>query len=489
MFDGFSLRWFDIEPGVRLRVRVGGDGPPVVLLHGHPRTHTTWHAVAPLLLEAGHTVVCPDLRGYGRSTAPPPRVDHAQASKRAMAGDVLALMRRLGHERFAVVGHDRGSYVAFRLAMDHPEAVDRLAVLDSVPIGEALARADARFAAAWWHWFFFAQPDIPERVITADPQAWYRAGPERAAVMGEDNYADHLAAIGDPAVVRAMVEDYRAGLGVDRAADDADLAAGRRLVRPTLVAWSTGDDMVDLYGDVLAVWRPWAADLRGAAIDSGHHMAEEAPDQLARVLITFLDPAAATAPVGDPGNDPIPHGGRGPMEQPVIPEPDEKDWTWVLDQPCPECGYDASAVPAAELGDRIRATTPGWIAALAAPDAADRPDPRVWSVLEYGCHVRDVHVIFGRRLAAMLQEDDPQFDNWDQDATAVAERYWTQDPARVGDELAAAADGTAGRFDTVAADQWGRTGRRSNGSTFTVRTLGLYYLHDVVHHARDIARS
>ena len=294
MFEGFALHWVDIEDHVRLRVRVGGDGPPVVLLHGHPRTHTTWHSVAPLLAAAGHTVVCPDLRGYGRSSAPWPRADHAQASKRALAADVLELMRRLGHERFAVVGHDRGSYVAFRLAMDHPEAVDRLAVLDSVPIWEALARADARFAAAWGHWFFFAQPGIPERVITADPDAWYGTGPDRAARMGESNYADYLAAIRDPAVVRAMVEDYRAGLGVDRAADDADRADGRRLACPTLVAWSTADDMEQLYGDVLAVWRFWASDLRGVAITSDHHMAEEAPDQLAAVLTGFLDPPPAS---------------------------------------------------------------------------------------------------------------------------------------------------------------------------------------------------
>jgi haloacetate dehalogenase len=293
MFEGFALQHVDVDDGVRLRVRVGGHGPPVVLLHGHPRTHTTWHAVAPLLAAAGHTVVCPDLRGYGRSTAPAPRPSHVQASKRAMAGDVLALMRELGHQRFAAVGHDRGSYVAFRLAMDHPQAVSRLAVLDSVPIGEALARADARFATAWWHWFFLAQPELPERIITADPDGWYGAGVARAGRMGEGNYADYLAAIRDPAVVRAMVEDYRAGLGVDRAADEADRAAGRRLRCPTLVAWSTDDDMEDLYGDVLAVWRPWASELRGAAISSGHHMAEDAPDELAAVLADFLTSAPA----------------------------------------------------------------------------------------------------------------------------------------------------------------------------------------------------
>ncbi len=291
VFDDFTLLWVDVANDVRLRVRVGGDGPPVVLLHGHPRTHTTWHRVAPRLVAAGYTVICPDLRGYGRSSSPPPRADHAQASKRAMAGDVVELMDQLGHKRFAVVGHDRGSYVAHRLAMDHPPAVTHLAVLDSVPIGEALARADARFAAAWWHWFFMAQPELPERVITADPDAWYgteASDPGRTARMGERNYTDYLASIRDPVVVRAMVEDYRAGLGVDRAADDADRAAGRRLVCPTLVAWSTDDDMEDLYGDVLAVWRPWAQDLAGVAISSGHHMPEQAPGDLAAALITHL---------------------------------------------------------------------------------------------------------------------------------------------------------------------------------------------------------
>lgn len=152
-----------------------------------------------------------------------------------MAGDVVTLMRLLGHGRFAVVGHDRGSYVAHRLAMDYPDRATHLVVLDSVPIGEALARADARFAEAWWHWFFFAQPDKPERAIAADPDAWYGAGPEQQARMGEQNYADYLAAIRDPEVIRAMVEDYRAGLGVDRAADDADQDAGRSVQYPTLV--------------------------------------------------------------------------------------------------------------------------------------------------------------------------------------------------------------------------------------------------------------
>ena len=290
MFDGFDEWDLEVADGVSLHGRSGGDpgsGSPVVLLHGHPRTHTTWHRVAPLLAAAGHRVVCPDLRGYGRSAKPPTTADHAPYSKRAMAADIRALMSRLGHHRFAVVGHDRGSYVAMRLALDSPEAVSALAVLDCVPIGEALARADARFAAAWWHWFFFAQPDKPERAILADPGAWYGGDPKS---MGPENYADYRAATNDPATVRAMLEDYRAGLGVDRAADDADRAAGRRVGCRTLVAWSRHDDLEELYGDVLAIWRDWADDVRGAVIDSGHHMAEQAPEQLAGELARFLSP-------------------------------------------------------------------------------------------------------------------------------------------------------------------------------------------------------
>ncbi len=286
MFEGFTDGSVDVGDDVTLRVRHGGMGSPVVLLHGHPRTHTTWHLVAPLLVAAGHTVVCPDLRGYGQSSKPPTTADHAPYSKRAMANDVLTLMRRLGHERFAVVGHDRGSYVAMRLALDTPQAVTRLAVLDSVPIAEALDRADARFATAWWHWFFLAQPDKPERAILADPDAWYGGDP---VGMGAENYADYRRAIHDPATVRAMLEDYRAGLGVDRAADEADRAGGRRISCPTMVLWSTRDDLADLYGDVLAVWRPWTTVLTGSPIESGHHMAEDAPEELTTRLSRFLD--------------------------------------------------------------------------------------------------------------------------------------------------------------------------------------------------------
>jgi haloacetate dehalogenase len=286
VFEGFRDVRIDVGDAV-LRVRhAGSGGHPVLLLHGHPRTGATWHRVAPRLHAAGYPVVCPDLRGYGRSSTPPTTADHMPYSKRVMAADMHTLMRGLGHDRFAVVGHDRGSYVALRLTLDHPEAVSALAVLDSVPIAEALARCTDRFATAWWHWFFFAQPEKPERAILADPDAWYGGSPE---AMGEEAYAEYREAIHDPATVSAMLEDYRAGLGVDRAHDEADRAAGRRVACPLLVLWSRDDDLEELYGDPLRIWRGWATDLRGGhAIGSGHHMAEEAPDALADALTRFL---------------------------------------------------------------------------------------------------------------------------------------------------------------------------------------------------------
>ncbi|MBO0898639.1 alpha/beta hydrolase [Cellulomonas sp. zg-ZUI222] len=284
MFEDFTIE--DIAVGeATLHVRHGGDGPPVLLLHGHPRTGATWHAVAPRLVAAGFTVVCPDLRGYGRSTGPAPTPDHRAHSKRAVAGDVAQLMTRLGHDRFHLVGHDRGSYVALRLALDHPQRVDHLVLMDCIPISEHLARADARFATRWWHWFFFAQPDVPERVISADPDAWYHGDPR---VMGADNHAEWRRAIHDPRVVRAMLEDYRAGLTIDRIDEEADKAAGRRLEMPLLVLWSLRDDLELLYGDPLEIWSNWASDARGNGIDSGHHVAEEAPDALTDALTGFL---------------------------------------------------------------------------------------------------------------------------------------------------------------------------------------------------------
>jgi hypothetical protein len=172
----------------------------------------------------------------------------------------------------------------------------------------------------------------------------------------------------------------------------------------------------------------------------------------------------------------------------VTIEPDTKDWTWVLSEPCPECGFDPAAVAATDLADLIRENARGWDGALDGPDATVRPVPTVWSPLEYACHVRDVHRLFGQRLTLMLTEDDPQFANWDQDATAIESRYAEQDPAVVSGELAEAAAEVAAIYAGVGADQWQRPGRRSNGSVFTVETLGVYHLHDVHHHLRDIGR-
>jgi haloacetate dehalogenase len=285
MFEGFADDRIDVGE-VELRVRHAGQGPPVLLIHGHPRTGATWHRVAPRLVELGFTVVCPDMRGYGQSGKARVWPDHAQQSKRAVAQDMVRLMRTLGHRAFAVAGHDRGCYVALRLALDHAQAVTRLVVMDGVPISEALSRCDAKFARNWYHWFFFAQPDRPERAIMADPDAWYAtAGPE---AMGVENHREFREAIHDPSTVLAMLEDYRAGLGVDREHEEADRAAGRTVGCPTMFLWSTRDDMEDLYGDPLAVWQPWASDLRGASIESGHHMAEENPTALIDALHEFL---------------------------------------------------------------------------------------------------------------------------------------------------------------------------------------------------------
>ena len=284
MFDGFAQERVDVGAAF-LYVRHGGGGPPVLLLHGHPRTSATWHRVAPRLVGAGFTVVCPDLRGYGRSSKTEPTADHSAHSKRSMAADMLRLMTLLGHERFSLAGHDRGSYVALRLALDHPAAVSRLAVLDFIPISEHLARADAMFATRWRHWFFFAQPQIPERVINADPESWYRGDP---VAMGQGNYDEWRQATRNPETVRAMLEDYRAGLTIDRDHEEADRAAGRKVECPLLVLWSTRDDMEELYGDLLMIWRDWANIVEGQGIESGHHMAEEAPEELAAALGNFF---------------------------------------------------------------------------------------------------------------------------------------------------------------------------------------------------------
>jgi haloacetate dehalogenase len=289
VFDGFALDYVDVGD-VTLRVRHGGRGAAVVLMHGHPRTHTTWHRVAPQLAES-FFVVCPDLRGYGESTLPPDAPEHAQSAKGAMASDMVALMREFGHERFAVVGHDRGGLVAFRTALDHPGVVDRLVVMDALPVVEHLERLNETFVRTWWHWWFLGQTDKPaEQFIDSDPDRWYRLAPPE--VMGQENHDDVRRCLRNPQVVHGMCEDYRAGLRIDRREEQAARAAGRQVQCPTLLLAATEDD-IDVHGDPAEIWRTWVAgELQSAPIHSGHHQAEEAPDEVTDALLGFLAPAS-----------------------------------------------------------------------------------------------------------------------------------------------------------------------------------------------------
>jgi haloacetate dehalogenase len=285
MFEGFELA--SIETGeAELRVRHGGSGLPLLLLHGHPQTHVMWHRVAPRLAQ-NFTVVAADLRGYGESSKPPTTPNHEPYSKRAMARDAVALMAELGFERFAVAGHDRGARCAYRLALDHPGRVERLAVLDVVPTGETWRRADRRFMLAWWHWAFLAQPEpLPERLIGADPDAYYFRGSND--VFDPEALAEYRRAVRDPATIHAMCEDYRAGATFDYELDEADRAAGRRIACPVLVLWALRGDLEAVFGDPLAIWREWAEDVRGRGLECGHYLAEEAPEETYAELRAFF---------------------------------------------------------------------------------------------------------------------------------------------------------------------------------------------------------
>lgn len=274
LFDGFEVR------SVRgLRLRMGGGGRPVLLLHGHPQTHAMWHAVAESLAE-DFTIVAADLPGYGRS-APT-----ATGSKREMAAVLVEVMADLGFERFFLAGHDRGGRCAYRLALDSPERVDRLAVLDIVPTAEMWRRVDKEFGLIDWHWFFLAQPEpFPEELISVAPETYYFRG-DRSRFHPEA-LADYLASVRDPAVVRAMCRDYRAGATIDHDLDEADLAAGRRIHCPVLALWA-GRDELGRWFDVLETWRRWADDVRGLAIDAGHFLPEERPEEVAEALRAFF---------------------------------------------------------------------------------------------------------------------------------------------------------------------------------------------------------
>jgi haloacetate dehalogenase len=284
-FEGFELSQIDVGE-VSLRVRHGGSGPPLLLLHGYPETHMMWGKVA-ADLAATFTVVAPDLRGYGGSTAPADTDDHASYSKRAMARDAVALMQHFGFARFDVAGHDRGGRVAYRLALDHPEAVRRLSILDIIPTGEVWARADRRFALGYWHWSFLVQPGA-EAIIGQDPELFFFKAQYRAAVgaFGDDAYADYLASFRDPKVIHAICEDYRAGATYDRLADAADKTAGRTIACPVQILWG-GKGALAAWYDTLAIWREWAPDCRGQAVDCGHFIPEEKPAETLAALRGF----------------------------------------------------------------------------------------------------------------------------------------------------------------------------------------------------------
>ncbi len=283
MFEGFTLTRVATPEG-EVRLRHGGSGPPLLLLHGHPQTHVMWHRVAPWLAR-DFTVVAPDLRGYGESFKPPTAADHEPYSKRAMGRDQIAIMRHFGFERFFVAGHDRGGRVAYRLALDHPDSVSRVAVLDIVPTGEMFRRADMSFGLGYWHWFFLAQPyPYPERIIGADPDAYYFQ--RSREVFDPEALADYERCYRDPAAIHAMCEDYRAGATFDFKLDEADRGR-RRIACPLLALWGARGMMPKWY-DVLAVWRDWAEDVRGEAIDCGHYLAEEAPEATYAALRAFF---------------------------------------------------------------------------------------------------------------------------------------------------------------------------------------------------------
>jgi haloacetate dehalogenase len=291
MFEGFRIERFAVD-GAELNGRVGGSGPALLLLHGHPQNHVMWHRVATRLAER-FTVVALDLRGYGDSSRVPPGEGSLAYSKRVMGNDVLQVMSQLGHARFAVCAHDRGARVAHRLSADHPGAVTRMMLLDIAPTAAMYERTTRDFALAYWHWFFLVQPaPLPERLIEADPAAYVRnvmgrrhAGLQAFAPKALAEYERCIAIAGTASSICA---DYRASIGVDLAHDQEDITAGRRLVMPLRVLWGE-HGVVGRCFDVLSLWRERAERVTGAALPCGHYIAEEAPEQLLAEAFAFFE--------------------------------------------------------------------------------------------------------------------------------------------------------------------------------------------------------
>jgi len=291
VFEGFTRTVIETS-GAHIVTIHGGKGPPVLLMHGNPFTHVSWHRVAPALAKQ-FTVVCTDLRGYGDSSKPEPVADHANYSFRAMAQDNVEVMAKLGFARFAAVGHDRGARVLHRMCLDHPDKVTHAAIIDIIPTHYLLNHVSRAWGLFSWHWFFMAQPyDLPERLILADPEFYLRKklskGPEGMAFFAPEALAEYLRCFKNPATVRGMCEDYRATFGVDLAMDEADFATGRRIDCPVLLVWgATGG--VGRNHQPLAIWRDYASNITGAeALPCGHYVPEQCPTETAAALQAFF---------------------------------------------------------------------------------------------------------------------------------------------------------------------------------------------------------
>jgi haloacetate dehalogenase len=291
-FEHFEAKAYDVD-GTRIHARTGGKGRPLVLLHGFPQTHAIWHRVAQRLADR-YTLVMPDLRGYGDSAKPPGAPDHANYSKRVMAADVAGLMRRLGHARYGVVGHDRGGRVAHRLALDHPQAVDRLAVIDIVPTLDMYDRTDMRFASWYYHWFHLIQPaPLPETMIGGDPSFYLRWklggwGAHGTSYIEPQALTEYERCFCNPEAIHGACEDYRASAGIDLEHDRASRQHGQKVVCDMLVLWGTRGVIQQLY-EPLALWRAQCARrVQGRALDCGHFIPEERPDDVAAEIAAFF---------------------------------------------------------------------------------------------------------------------------------------------------------------------------------------------------------